>query len=260
MSDRSDRDDRGRRPTQRGKRQVRCASCTQFLHVWNRHSLCIKCSKKLDSLCAPDNPCVICRDWPDDLWTLYMAAAKESPKKASSAKKRLSLTPSASMDRATLASAPPGPGLSGAPPGFPGYPVMPAMSYAGSPWQPPPLPPWEVERQRAHLMQQLAALPPQPSSAFLTDDQITQGLKDSEYLQSGQRSRSPASSRGSKFSGFKPLDSSFESAGGSPARRSSPRVKRGRGQSDPFPDLPLQQPKRKRSASYAGSLRASEHG
>ena len=211
---------KSRSSTKRGKSQVQCASCSQFLHLWNRHAICIRCSRKEGRLCAPDRPCQVCESWSDDLWTLYLSAAKEPVKTPPQARRRL-LSPSsapATGFQPGFTGRLPGPGHSST---FPG-----SYSFAGSPWHPhPPSANWELERYRTHLLQQLATLPPQGGPDFLSQDQLDMGLRDADMLlPPGQipRSSSPSSSRSSRdLLGFQPLNNSFEQADDTSLRGSS---------------------------------------
>ena len=61
--------------------QKRCLRCSQWLHLWNSHSICISCQVKGSGPCDPSNPCKDCADWGDTTWSLYVHATRSQHQK-----------------------------------------------------------------------------------------------------------------------------------------------------------------------------------
>jgi len=209
--------------------QAKCRCCHKFLHLWNKHTLCIPCSVKENLQCSPDSPCQVCQDWPQDQWSLYLHGVKDARiRSVDRVKKRLVPAPTSDRPGSSLAAFSPGlHGSAGFPPAPGSFPPGPQTPFYG-PFSAPWAPAWQDPgAYRAFLQQQLAVLGPVPDE--LPDDILEAGLEDAERLsplpaRQPPRSRSPVSSTSSReFLGFTPLDLP-ESPGGSIGSRRRARA------------------------------------
>jgi len=215
--------------TYRGASQIRCGVCSRFLHVWNKHSNCIKCSVKSGDLCSPDNTCPVCQSWDNDIWTLYLHAVKDAqraPSPSPRARRRLSTSPSHRTPPQPVFPPGfgfPGPAFTGPAPGFSGGPLPASQPSAGTSWGAPgPMWPDPLAFQ-AYLAAQWSAMgrAPLPFPGWPT--------QDAGSIPPRQRSRSPRSTSSHdssrEFAGIQSLNLSSESAGvrsrSSPGRRRS---------------------------------------